>query len=332
MDEALDAFAAWVDGIIRLGSQTSSLRTQGPITAAVILMPGAAALPLNPLHMPRLWVPVALRLPGRRVIDCAARDTGYDASMAKILIVNPNTTASMTETIGAAARAVAAPGTEISGRHVVDGAGLDRGLLRRGLRRARPDPGAMACTPDADAAIVACFDDTGLDAARTAGALPGGRHLRGGAGDGGPDRKTHRHRHHAAALDRAAGGAGAPLWFCGEGAGHRLRRRGARSRKARLGRGSEAGGRDFRARSTRARRRSCWAARGWPISRTKLSRKFGVPVVDGVAAAVKQAEALAGLKLTTSRRGSYASPGAKAYTGILRTVRAGKLQADCGAP
>src|SRR5437899_10654216 len=49
----------------------------------------------------------------------------------------------------------------------------------------------------------------------------------------------------------------------------------------------------------------------------KLSRKFGVPVVDGVAAAVKQAEALAGLKLTTSRRGSYASPGVKKYDGIL---------------
>ena len=50
----------------------------------------------------------------------------------------------------------------------------------------------------------------------------------------------------------------------------------------------------------------------------KLSRKFGVPVIDGVAAAVKQAEALAGLKLTTSRRGSYAAPAAKNYTGILQ--------------
>jgi len=49
----------------------------------------------------------------------------------------------------------------------------------------------------------------------------------------------------------------------------------------------------------------------------KLSHKFGVPVVDGVAAAVKQAEALAGLKLTTSRRGSYAQPAAKSYTGLL---------------
>ena len=49
----------------------------------------------------------------------------------------------------------------------------------------------------------------------------------------------------------------------------------------------------------------------------KLSQKFGVPVIDGVAAAVKQAEALVGLKLTTSRRGCYAFPAAKAYTGML---------------
>jgi allantoin racemase len=49
----------------------------------------------------------------------------------------------------------------------------------------------------------------------------------------------------------------------------------------------------------------------------KLSRKFGAPVVDGVAAAVKQAEALVGLRLTTSRRGAYALPAAKDYAGVL---------------
>jgi allantoin racemase len=48
-----------------------------------------------------------------------------------------------------------------------------------------------------------------------------------------------------------------------------------------------------------------------------LSQRFGVPVIDGVAAAVKQAEALVGLKLSTSRRGSYASPAAKSYAGML---------------
>jgi len=48
-----------------------------------------------------------------------------------------------------------------------------------------------------------------------------------------------------------------------------------------------------------------------------LSQKFNVPVIDGVAAAVKQAEALVGLKLTTSRRGSYAFPAVKSYAGML---------------
>ena len=47
--------------------------------------------------------------------------------MTKILIVNPNTTASMTATIGAAARTVAAPGTEIDD----PAAGVKYGFLRK---------------------------------------------------------------------------------------------------------------------------------------------------------------------------------------------------------
>lgn len=50
----------------------------------------------------------------------------------------------------------------------------------------------------------------------------------------------------------------------------------------------------------------------------ELSREYGVPVIDGVAAAVKQAEALIALGLTTSKRGSYASPVPKPYLGALR--------------
>jgi allantoin racemase len=51
------------------------------------------------------------------------------------------------------------------------------------------------------------------------------------------------------------------------------------------------------------------------ISRT-LSRKFNVPVIDGVRRC-EAAEALVGLKLTTSRRGAYAFPAAKDYAGML---------------
>ena len=47
----------------------------------------------------------------------------------------------------------------------------------------------------------------------------------------------------------------------------------------------------------------------------RLSEEFGVPVIDGVSAAVKQAEALAALGLFTSKRGAYAAPSPKRYSG-----------------
>ncbi len=50
---------------------------------------------------------------------------------------------------------------------------------------------------------------------------------------------------------------------------------------------------------------------------SSLSRKFAVPVVDGVAAAVKLVEALAGLGLRTSKIGGYAWPLAKSYSGLM---------------
>jgi allantoin racemase len=52
------------------------------------------------------------------------------------------------------------------------------------------------------------------------------------------------------------------------------------------------------------------------LART-LSHEFGLPVIDGVGAAVKQAEALVALGLSTSKRGTYAAPMAKRYAGAL---------------
>jgi allantoin racemase len=49
----------------------------------------------------------------------------------------------------------------------------------------------------------------------------------------------------------------------------------------------------------------------------ELQEIYGVPVVDGVSAAVKQAEALVSLGLSTSKRGSYASPLPKPFTGAM---------------
>jgi allantoin racemase len=48
----------------------------------------------------------------------------------------------------------------------------------------------------------------------------------------------------------------------------------------------------------------------------RLQHELGVPVIDGVAAAVKFAEALVGLGLGTSKHGDYAPPPTKTYAGL----------------
>ena len=51
-----------------------------------------------------------------------------------------------------------------------------------------------------------------------------------------------------------------------------------------------------------------------------LSNELGVPVIDGVGVAVKFVEALVSLGLTTSKRGDLASPIAKPFLGPLATM------------
>ena len=48
-----------------------------------------------------------------------------------------------------------------------------------------------------------------------------------------------------------------------------------------------------------------------------LTIRYGVPVIDGVGAAVKLIEGLASLGLKTSKRGGYAYPREKIYSGHL---------------
>ena len=85
----------------------------------------------------------------------------------KLLVVNPNTSAGMTARIGEAARAVASPGAKIvavnpaSGPVSIEGyfdeAFAVPGMLEEILKGEKAGM---------DAAIIACFDDTGLEAAR----------------------------------------------------------------------------------------------------------------------------------------------------------------------
>jgi allantoin racemase len=234
---------------------------------------------------------------------------------AKILIVNPNTTASMTQTIGAAARAVAAPGTEIiavtssMGPASIEGF-YDEAFAVPGLIR------ALLEAPDADAGIIACFDDTGLDAARSVARFPVVGICEAALVTAAQLAKriaivttlarsivpleelVRRYGFADRALVTACNVAVLDLEKTGSGAAEKLDAEIALA----LDKGAEA---------------VVLGCAGMADLALTLSQRFGIPVIDGVAAAVKQAEALVGLNLTTSRRGSYAFPAAKSYAGML---------------
>ena len=57
----------------------------------------------------------------------------------------------------------------------------------------------------------------------------------------------------------------------------------------------------------------------------RLSKEFGVPVIDGVSAAVKHAETLVSLGLTTAKRGAYATPIDKPYVGLMDNFAPARL-------
>ncbi len=83
----------------------------------------------------------------------------------QILIVNPNTTASMTAKVATAASRVSAPGTEIIARTSSHGPASIEGYYDEALCL----PGMLKEIrehPHVDGVVIACFDDTGLDAAR----------------------------------------------------------------------------------------------------------------------------------------------------------------------
>lgn len=232
----------------------------------------------------------------------------------RLVVVNPNTTASMTEKIGMAARAVAAPGTEIlacnpamgpvSIEGYYDEAFCVPGLLEE-IRR-RP----------ADAYVVACFDDTGLDAARTI--APG------------PVIGICEAAMHMATLIAGSFSVVTTLGRSIPVVEHLAHKYGFAHRMRRA-RAAEVPVLDLEDPDSDAHGRLCaeieraieednpeaviLGCAGMADLAAELAARFGLPVVDGVAAAVKLGEGLAALGLTTSRRGGYAAPGAKRYIG-----------------
>lgn len=236
----------------------------------------------------------------------------------RIAVVNPNTTVSMTKTIAAAARGAAAPGTEIvavtssMGPVSIEGY-YDEAFALPGLLR---EIAAME-RAGAQAAVIACFDDTGLDAARALANIPVLGLCEAGVTLAGFIAKrftvvttmvrsrvpiedlVQRYGMGGRATVRAADIAVLSLEDAHSGAVDKLR--------AEIGLGIE---------QDKAEAIVLGCAGMADLARA-LQREFGVPVIDGVGAAVKQAEALVTLGLSTSKRGSYARPVSKPYGGAM---------------
>ena len=237
----------------------------------------------------------------------------------KIKVINPNTTQSMTDTISAAARAVAAPGTEIiavtsrSGAVSIEGH-FDEAMSIVGLVDAINDE------PDADAYIIACFGDPGLLAAREIAS--------------GPVLGIAEAAMHAASFLATGFSIVTTLERTRVIAEHLVRNYGMEHHCRRV-RATDIPVLELDNPNSSARSmilRECEAAiledksgaivlgcAGMADLTRFLEDKLQVPVIDGVAAAVKFAEALVSLGLKTSKRGDLAYPLHKPYRGTLKS-------------
>ena len=239
--------------------------------------------------------------------------------MPTIRVINPNTTASMTAKIGAAAHAVAAPGTVIEAVNPDMGPASIEGFYDEALSL----PGLLTEIAKGEQSgtaghVIACFDDTGLDAARSLAQAPVV-----GIGEA---------AFHLASLVAGRFAVVTTLARSIAAIEANLVRYGLATRCARV-RAAEVAVLALEEQDSPAREKiSAEIARAVSEDRAEavvlgcagmadlaadLSREHGVPVIDGVAAAVKLVEALAALGLRTSKAGAYASPLPKAYAGML---------------
>ncbi|MBV8840048.1 MAG: aspartate/glutamate racemase family protein [Alphaproteobacteria bacterium] len=234
-------------------------------------------------------------------------------------IVNPNTTAAMTATIAKAAEQAARSGTRICAVNAAFGPPSIEGPYDDAFAV----PGLIARIREGDAEgasahVIACFDDTGLDAARAAARAPVV-----GIGEAAFHVATLLAHRFAVVttLTRSVAVIEDNL------ARYGLARRCVRVRASDVpvlalddpasDARSKIAAEIARALGEDGAEAIVLGCAGMADLAASLSSEFAVPVIDGVAAAVMLAEGLAALGLKTSRRGGYAHPLAKDYAGLL---------------
>lgn len=235
----------------------------------------------------------------------------------KIKVINPNTTTSMTDIIALTAREIAAPGTEIialtskSGAVSLEGH-YDEAMSIVGL------VDAIREGPEADAYIIACFGDPGLLAAREIAS--------------GPVIGIAEAAMHAASFIATGFSIVTTLERTRIIAEQLVRNYGMEHHCRRV-RATDIPVLELNNSHSNARSmilQECENAiledksgaivlgcAGMTDLTKFLEDRLQIPVIDGVTAAVKFAEALVGLGLKTSKRGDLAYPLHKSYNGTL---------------
>jgi allantoin racemase len=237
----------------------------------------------------------------------------------RIKVINPNSTAAMTEVIAAAARAAASPGTEIlaatnsCGPVSIEGH-YDEAVSVIGLLEEIRAGERDGC----DGYVVACFGDPGLLAAREAAR--------------GPVLGIAEAAMHAASFLSTGFSVVTTLGRTRIIAEHLLRNYGMEHHCRRV-RATELAVLELENPASNARAKILDECRraldedgsgaivlgcaGMADLAADLQYELDVPVIDGVGIAVRFVEALCGLGLGTSKRGDLATPIPKPYVGAL---------------
>jgi allantoin racemase len=235
----------------------------------------------------------------------------------QLRIINPNTTSAMTRKIGEKAQRIATPGTHIVATQPADGPVSIESHFDEAISAVGVLEEVLAGEKEGtDAYVIACFGDPGLLAARELTRAP----VIGIA----------EAAFHAASLISTRFSVVTTLSRTGIIAEHLLEQYGFRHHCRRV-RAAEIPVLDLEEAGSAALGRiidECHRARdedgigaivlgcgGMANLTETISREVNLPVIDGVTAAVKLAEALVGMGLGTSKHGDLAFPRPKSFVG-----------------
>lgn len=240
-----------------------------------------------------------------------------------IKVINPNTTASMTATIGRCARAVAGPGTRVEAVDPTMGpvsieSHVDEALSVPGIL----EQIAAGESDGADGYVIACFGDPGIDAAREAASGPvvgiaeAAMHAASFLGRGFSVVTT---------LGRTTGRA----WDLVDRYGMTRRCGGVHACEIPvLELETDPDARKIITEACRDALESdgsdaiVLGCAGMADLCEHISSEIGAPVVDGVAAATLFVQSLVTLGLKTGKRGEFATPPPKRYSGLMSSFGA----------